>query len=248
MLRTVIIDDEQNIRDVVSLILKKHCPTVEILGTADTVAAGIELIKSKNPDLVLLDIHLQNETGFDLLNKLSPVNFRTIFITAHEEYAVKAFKFSAIDYLLKPINSIELIEAINKVAAAKSPTSEIELGVFNNNQTSKGKELKKIILKTADSIYSVNIREIIRCEADTYYTKFFLPDQQMIMVSTPLKEYDELLSEYGFFRVHQSHLINLDYFTKYKKTDGGFAVLKDGSEIPVSTRKKDLFLEAISNG
>jgi two-component system, LytTR family, response regulator len=246
MLRVVIIDDEQNTRDVISAIIAKRCKEVEIVALADSVRSGVQAISKFNPDLVLLDIHLEDGSGFDILQKVNPSNFKIIFVTAYDEYAVKAFKFSALDYILKPINSLELADAINKAANSIKNISDIEISTFSTNYSAKNKESKKIILKTLDSIYAVNVKDILRCEADMYYTKFFLTDGQMIMVSSTLKEYDELLNEYGFFRVHQSHLINLDYFVKYKKADGGFAVLKDGTEIPVALRKKDLFLQAIA--
>lgn len=247
MLRVVIIDDEKNARDVISTIIAKRCKQVEVVGEADSVKTGIETIKEQNPDLVLLDINLQEGTGFDILKVVKADNFKIIFITAYEEYALKAFKFSALDYILKPINSVELAEAINKAAANLQRTSQVEVAALNVNYSSKTKESKRVVLKTLDSIYSVSIKDIIRCESDTYYTKFFLNDGQVIMVSSTLKEYDEMLSDFGFFRIHQSHLINLDYFVKYKKTDGGFAVLKDGAEVPVALRKKDLFLQAIES-
>jgi len=246
MLRVIIIDDEKNARDVISAIISKHCKQVEVVAIADGVASGIEMINEFNPNLVLLDIHLQDGSGFDILKKIKSDNFKIIFITAYEEYALKAFKFSALDYILKPINSHELAAAINKVAGLQTIT-DIQFNAFNHNYSNKDKESKKIVLKTLDSIYAVNVKEIVRCEADTYYTKFFLNDGQIIMVSSTLKEFDEMLSEFGFFRVHQSHLINLDYFVRYKKADGGSAVLKDGIEIPVASRKKELFLQAIEN-
>jgi two-component system LytT family response regulator len=244
MLNILIIDDEQNVRDVVATILTKRCANVHVVGFAESVKSGIEAIEKFKPDLVLLDIHLQDGTGFDLLNKINEINFKVIFITAYEEYAVKAFKFSAVDYILKPVNSIELAEAVNKVAATKL-AADPGVTVLKTNHNSV-KESKKIVLKTLDSIYAVNIKDIVRCESDTGYTTFHMENGESIMVSTTLKDYDELLADFGFFRIHQSHLINMDFFTKYKKTDGGFAVMKNGAEIPVSMRKKDAFLEAIS--
>ncbi|MFL5765671.1 MAG: LytR/AlgR family response regulator transcription factor [Bacteroidia bacterium] len=246
MLKVIIIDDEQNTRDVISAIIRKRCKNVEIQALEGTVKSGIQAIEKFRPDLVLLDIHLEDGSGFDILKKTEPGTFKVIFITAYDEYAVKAFKFSALDYILKPVNSLELSEAINKVAENMQYTSDKELSVFDSNHSGRNKDSKKIILKTLDSIYAVSIKDILHCEADTYYTKFHLSDGQMIMVSNTLKEYDEMLNGFGFFRVHQSHLINLDYFVQYKKADGGFAVLKDGTEIPVALRKKDLFLQAIA--
>lgn len=243
MLRLVVVDDMQNARELITSLVKKHCRHIQIAGTADSVKSGIQLIKQHTPDIVLLDIQMHDGTGFDLLRKLHPVNFRVIFITAHEEHALKAFKFSALDYILKPIDSNELIAAIQKAEKALASTQDLD--VLETNYSGNNKESKKLILKTIDSIYAVNIKDIIRCESEASYTRFFLNDGRKILISKPLKEYDELLSEFAFFRTHQSHLINLDYFEQYKKTDGGSAIMKDNSEIPVSSRKKDLFLQTI---
>jgi two-component system LytT family response regulator len=247
MLRVIIIDDEQNTRDVISAIVNKNCADVQIVAAAESVQSGIKTINEFNPDLVLLDIHLQDGSGFDILKEIKTIRFKVIFITAYEEYALKAFKFSALDYILKPIHSHELAASINKAADDLKHTAGLQLDTFSNNYLQKNKESKKIILKTLDSIYAVNVKDILHCQADTYYTKFFLNDGQIIMVSGTLKDFDEMLIEFGFFRVHQSHLINLDYFVRYKKVSGGCAVLKDGTEIPVASRKKELFLQAIAN-
>ncbi len=236
----------QSARELITSLIVKHCRQIDIVGAADSVKSGIQVIKQSKPDIVLLDIQMHDGTGFDLLRKLHPVNFQVIFITAYEEHALKAFKFSALDYLLKPINSNELITAIQKAEnVLTSVNSSQNLDVFQTNYSNHSKEAKKIILKTIDSIYAVNIKDIVRCESEANYTRFFLNDARKILISKPLKEYDELLSEFGFFRTHQSHLINLDYFEQFKKTDGGLAIMKDNSEIPVSSRKKDLFLQTI---
>jgi two-component system, LytTR family, response regulator len=246
MLRLVIIDDMQNARELIASLIKKHCKQIEVAGIADGVKSGIQAIKQHKPDIVLLDIQMHDGTGFDLLRKLHPINFQVIFITAYEEHALKAFRFSALDYILKPINSNELMAAIQKAEKIVTPAAASQnLDVLENNYSNDNKELKKIILKTIDSIYAVNIKDIVRCESEASYTRFFLNDGRKILISKPLKEYDELLSEFGFFRIHQSHLINLTYFEQFKKTDGGLAVMKDRSEIPVSSRKKDLFLQTI---
>lgn len=247
MLRILLIDDEKNTRDVISTIVGRQCSNAKVVGTADSVQTGIAAINELLPDLVLLDIHLQDGSGFDILKACSPVKFKVVFITAYEEYALKAFKFSALDYILKPVHSEELVVAVNKAAAEVKDPQGLRLEALAQNYFQKSKESKKIVLKTSDSIYSVSIKDILHCQADTYYTKFFLNNGQSIMVSGTLKDFDEMLEEFGFFRVHQSHLINMDYFVRFKKADGGFAVLKDGTEVPVASRKKDLFLQAIAN-
>jgi two-component system LytT family response regulator len=246
MFKLVVIDDVQNARDVISTIVKKHCKRIDVTGVADGVKSGIELIKKHKPQIVLLDIEMHDGTGFDLLNKLKPIDFKVIFITAYEEYALKAFKFSALDYILKPIDSNELIAAIERAENALEQGNTQNLDVLEGNYLNTNKESKKLILKTSDSIYAVSIKDIVRCQAEENYTTFFLHNGKKILISKPLKEYDELLSAYGFFRTHQSHLINLDYFEKYKKADGGYAVLKDKSSVPVSSRKKEVFLQTIN--
>jgi len=248
MLRLVIIDDMQNARELIESLVKKNCKQIQVVGVAESVKSGIQVIKQHNPDIVLLDIQMQDGTGFDLLNKCKPFNFRVIFISAYEEYALKAFKFSALDYILKPIDSNELIAAMDKASSNLQQTNTSQnLEVFENNYSQENRDAKKIVLKTLDSIYAVKIKDIVHCQSEENYTRFFLNDGRKILISKPLKEYDELLSELGFFRTHQSHLINLDYFEHFKKTDGGFAVLKDTTVIPVSSRKKDLFLQIIDN-
>jgi two-component system LytT family response regulator len=246
MPKVVIVDDMQNARELIASIIKKNCKQIEVSGVADGVQSGIKVITHCKPDIVLLDIQMHDGSGFDLLNRIKPFNFKVIFISAYEEHALKAFKFSAVDYVLKPIDSRELVNSIEK-AIKTLPSESIapSLSVLENNYSNHTKESKKIVLKTIDTIYAINVKDIIRCEADENYTRFFLIDKQQILISKPLKEYDELLTEYGFFRIHQSHLINLDYFKQFKKTDGGYAVMSDGTSIPVSSRKKELFLQAI---
>jgi two-component system, LytTR family, response regulator len=246
MLRLVIIDDMQNAREVTASVIKKHCKQVDVVATADSVKTGIEVIKQHKPDVVLLDIQMHDGTGFDLLNKVKPIDFKVIFISAYEEHAIRAFKFSAVDYILKPIDSNELVAAIQKAEGALQQTNTTQvLDTLESNYSNESKESKKVVLKTSDSIYVISIKDIVHCDAEVNYTKFFLSDGRKILISKPLKEYDDMLSEFGFFRIHQSHLINLDYFEHFKKADGGYAVMKDSSVIPVSSRKKELFLQVI---
>ena len=197
------------------------------------------------PDLVFLDVELEDGTGFDILKALNPIKFKVIFITGHQDFAIQAFKYSAIDYLIKPIDSIDLKDAVRK-AQEKIKQEDLSLkydaliqNIEPNNQ------LKKIILKTSDSIYSVLIKDIIRCEADKNYTTFYLTNTKKIIISNTLKEYDKLLSPYGFFRVQQSHLINMAFFSHYLKKDGGMVVLNNSDQIPVSSAKRDELMKYI---
>lgn len=242
MLRAVIIDDIETIRKKNSDLIKTHCPNIVITAEADSVESGISIIQQQLPDIVFLDVEMPDGTGFDLLKKIDAINFKVIFITGFEDFAIKAFRSSAIDYLLKPLNPTDLIEAVKKAEKAidKDVFDMKFSALFANLERSKN--LQKIILKTSEKIFSVNIQDIIRCESEKNYTTFYLVGGTKILVSTTLKDYETLLGETGFFRPHQSHLINMAYFDYYLKSDGGAIIMKDKSSIPLSVRKKEDFL------
>jgi two-component system, LytTR family, response regulator len=243
-MRIVIIDDEPMARNTISSILKLGFPQVEIVGQAGSVKDALELIKETVPDIVFLDIDLPDGTGFDILASLQPTNFKVIFVTAHQEYAIKAIKFSALDFILKPISSIELGAAMNKVISEKSLVdSEIKFETLLTNYKSPRKEMRKMVLRTSESIHIVDIEDIIRCESDNNYTTFFLKDGQKILVSKGLKEYDDMLADYGFYRAHQSHLVNINFISRFDKKDGGYLVLADKTHVPVSQRKRQGLLD-----
>lgn len=236
MISIAIIDDEQKARETIINILGLSDFEIEIVGEADNVDSAFKLIQEKAPDIVLLDINLPDGNGFDLLKKFEKINFKTIFITAHEEYAVQAFKFSAIDYILKPIRAAELFAAIEK---AQDSFNKEETVLKISTLLSNLEKLKKIVLKTSESIHIVNVQQIIRCQADVNYTTFFLEGGETLLVSKPLKEYDDLLCKTGFFRTHQSHLVNLEHILRYDKKDGGCLYMDNKTVVPVSTRKKE---------
>jgi two-component system LytT family response regulator len=241
MVRTVIIDDELNNRQMIADMLRQHCPHIELAGEADGVATGLEVIKRLSPDLVLLDIRLRDGEGFDLLDRLETIDFRVIFITAYEEYALKAIKFSALDYLLKPVLPDELKAAIEKAEKQIVRDLAVQLAELSNNLSPSRK--KRIVLRTADKLQLIPVGEIIRCEADRSYSVFYLANGQKILVSYPLKEYEDLLTDQGFFRPHKSHLVNISYVDSYVKSEGGHILLTDGTTLPVSLRKKTLLIE-----
>lgn len=248
MIKILIIEDENKARKAIENIIKKNIKDVEILGKADNVESGLAHIIQFKPDIVLLDINLGNGTGFDILKQLPKINFKLIFLTAYQEYAIKAFKFSALDYILKPFDPYELITAIEKAKIEiLDHNNSLKIETFLANFENIKNEVKKIVLKTHDSIHVVNIQSIIRCESDSNYTNFFLNDNKKILVTNTLKEYDEMLSPYNFMRVHQSHLINLNYISRYDKKDGGCIVMSDKSNIPVSTRKKQQLMDLFEN-
>ncbi len=244
MIRTVIIDDEKNARTLVGDIVRLLPQKFLIVDEAWDVKSAKASIARHNPDLVLLDIDLPDGNAFNLLQEIRTVNFKVIFITAYSEYAVQAFRFSALDFILKPVVTSDLLEALEKVTKTME-LEEIQLKLNNlltniNNQPTK----KKLVLKSADSIISVDIADIFFCESEGgSYTRFHLAEQKNILVSKALKEYDNLLSGFNFFRVHKSYLVNMEKIIRYNKQDGGSIVLANKIEIPVALRKRELFLE-----
>lgn len=248
MLRAIVIDDIEKIRKENIALIKASCPTISIIGQADSVDSGIKLIKQLDPDLVFLDVEMPDGTGFDLLQKLGPISFKVIFITGYEDFAIRAFRFSAIDYLLKPLDKKELIEAVKK--AEESIGKEIFDLKLNNlfANLERPKNLQKLILKTSDKIYSVNIQDVVNCESDKNYTTFHFVNAPKLVVSVNLKEYETILSPHNFFRTHKSHLINMAYFDHFIKSEGGNTiVMKNKSAIPLSVRKKEEFMVLLDN-
>lgn len=240
MIKAVIIDDIPEAIEVLKTDLEKYCDNIEVVGSAEGVVTGAKTIKELNPDLVFLDIQMKDGSGFDLLEILPNTDFKLIFTTASDEYAVKAFKFSAVDYLLKPIDPDELMEAVNKIEDQKQPADRIELLKENFQKP------KRIALNTLEKIHIVNVDEILRCESNINYTMFYFTDETKLLVTKTLKEFDKLLSEHGFIRVHQSHLINTKFIKEFIKSDG-YIIMKDGSRVPVSTRKKQALMDLIAN-
>lgn len=245
MLRTIVIDDEQSVRKTLEKLIDRYCPNVKLIAEADGVNSGIETIKKYHPDLILLDIKMDDGTGFDLLKQLEPVDFKVIFITAYDQYAIKAIKFSALDYLLKPVDPEDLTEAVNKAEKLLLHELNQQLGTLEENMLTQEKSKKKIILKTFDNIHLVKLFDIVYCESQDNYTNFHLLNNKKILVSNTLKDYDEMLSEYGFFRSHKSYLINLIHIDRFEKADGGSIVLNNEIKLPVASRKKEQLLEML---
>jgi two-component system LytT family response regulator len=247
-LRAVIVDDEQNARENLSILLSEHCPNVEVIGQADNVSAAVEEVRQKVPDILFLDIEIGEGSGFDVLEKISGGATEVIFTTAFNHYAVKAFKFSAVDYLLKPIDIDELALAISR-AEARIKQSQINQRLENlmNNLSGQDRKMKKIGLPGQGGIQYFLLSEIIRLQSQSNYTTFYLTQGREILVSKTLKEYDEMLADQGFVRVHQSHVINLEQVSQYQKSDGGYVILTDGSNVPLSKSYKENFLNALGN-
>lgn len=248
-IRAMVIDDEKRSRETLTGLLARYCQEdIDIVGEADGMESGIEGIQVHKPDVVFLDIQMPDGSGFKLLEELEEINFEVVFTTAYDQYAIKAIRYSALDYLLKPIVPAELRNAVAKVKQKKSDgTINKHIRVLLENIKETNTASKRIILSTSEGMHVIDIKDIIRCESDDYYTRFFIKDRKTIMVSKTLKENEELLSEYGFIRPHKSHLVNIRYIKSYIKNDGGYILLTDGTTIPVSRRKKEKTLQDLSH-
>jgi two-component system LytT family response regulator len=251
MIKVIIVDDEENSRESLRGKLDLFCPEVEILAEADNVAKGIEAITAHRPDAVFLDIQLAGESGFDILEKIrdtDDLHPEIIFITAHNEFAIKAIKFSALDYLLKPIDPEELVKAVRKIEEEKGlPKKASSLNVLVENIRQASDSPKKIVVPTSDGMHVIKLSDIIRLESSSNYTTFYINNEKSLLASKTLKEFDSMLSNYNFHRVHKSHLVNMNYLKRYVQTDGGYLVLEDGSKIPVANRKKEQLLSTLKN-
>lgn len=244
-IKTIVIDDEEIPRKWLSLSLKDKFPEIDLLDTFDSVQSGIEGIKSLNPDLVFLDIEMQDGNAFNLLDQLEDINFKIIFTTAHAQYAIKAIKISALDYLLKPIVYDELKSAISKYL--KSPVQEDEQSarILTENLKNHYSQENKIVLPTQEGYDFAKIKDIIYCSSDVNYTIIRLIDGSKKIISRTLKEYDEILSQHNFFRIHQSHLINMNHIHKYIRTQQAQVEMCNGDVLQVSRSKKEEFLKRL---
>ena len=246
MIRAVLIDDEISNLENLRTLLEKHCPQVTIIATAQNVSDAVNAIEKHLPDLVFLDIQMGEQTGFDVLKLLPSRNFEVVFVTAYDQYGIQAVKFAALDYLLKPIDIEELINAVNKTEqklATQIQTSQLD---FLLQQLKKPEtNVSRIALPMQSEIRYVAFSEIIRCEADNTYTYFLLSSGEKIVVSKSLKEYADLLCPNGFLRTHQSHLVNPKYVKSWLKEDGGILLLMSGEKIPISKPNKDTVKQAL---
>ncbi len=250
MIKAILIDDDQNLREGMKGLLERFAPNIKIIGEADSVATGIEVMDTLKPQVVFLDIQLNDGTGFDILEQLAAKNgaikSNIVFITAHEQYAIKAFRFSALDFLLKPVDPDELQKVIVKIESVLEKTNDYaHIDLLLENIRKKVDNFKRIALSTSDGIHLFDISDIIRCESEDNYTKFYIKNNKPVMISKTLKEYEELLTEHGFERIHQSHLINLNYLKSYIKKDGGYVIMADESHLPISQRKRERLQEIL---
>ena len=248
MIKAIIVDDEIHAQNAIESILKSQFPEIEVSAKAETVRSAVESIQKYEPELLFLDIDLPDGKGFDILKQLDYKAYKVIFITAHEEYAVQAIKFSAFDYILKPLNPVELINAVkNALQECSAEHYKLKLDTFLNNFNSATPGIKKMVLKTSDKIHILDVKDIIRCESENTYTTFYTNTGAKILVSKPIKKYEEMLCPLGFMRTHQSHLINLNYISYFDKQLGGSIVMTDNSCIPVSTQKRAVLMEYLDS-
>ena len=241
----VLVDDMPNALQLLQSDLGMNHPEIQIIGTANSVVSAAKLLRSKSPDILFLDIMLGDGTGFDVLEIITDLKSKVIFVTASDEYAIKAFKFAAIDYLLKPYGDDELAIAINKAKLQMAPDKE-QLSILKETLSTPTSKPTKISLHTLEKISVVAINDIIRCVSDNNNTQFYLSDGKKIFVTKTLKYFADMLKDCGFMRTHQSHLINLNFVKEFIKSDGGYLILTDGSNVPVSVRKRVEVMQAIS--
>lgn len=247
-MKTLLIDDNQNIREGLKDLLLSFCANkIEKLYEAHSLKTGLLAIKKHEPELVFLDVELGDGTGMELLSLVEKINFHVIFVTAHDKYALDAFRFSAVDFLLKPIDVEQLIESVEKVqkrVEEKQVRMQYQILLDNFNPTHQD---KKIVLKTSEAIYFIKVKDIVRCEASGAYTVFVIQGEQNLLISKNLKEFDTLLSKYGFIRTHQSHLINIQKIIRIDKVDGGAVIMDNKDVVPISHRKREIVMEILQN-
>ncbi len=240
-LKAIIIDDEPEARISLAGLLKLHCEQVTVVAVTGVIADGIQHIRAFNPDIVFIDVHIGEENGFELLDQLQPLNFRLIFTTAYSEFAAKAFRYNAIDYLLKPVDPLNLIAAVEK-AEASGNAQNLERQMVELVRAMKFSQPEKIVLSTLDGIHFIPVRSIIRVEGDANYSTFFMDTGEKILISRNLKFYEGLLPPKVFFRVHQSHLVNIEAIRKIKTQEGNTVELTDGVSVPLAKRRKEELL------
>jgi two-component system LytT family response regulator len=245
MIKAVIIDDIEQARTTFKKDLEEYAKDVQVIGEAGGVVEGAKLLKNVKPDILFLDIQMQDGSGFDLLDLLNEIPFKIIFITASDAHAIKAFRYAAIDYLLKPIDPDELVRSINRFREQRVDEHK-KYELLSETLKNSGKKTERLALHSQNKIDLVNISDIIRCESEVNYTVFFLTGGRQIVVSKTLKEYEEILSSHNFYRVHQSHLVNTKYIKEFVKTDDEL-IMTEGRSIPVSSRKRPEVVQMLDN-
>ena len=245
MIRAIIVDDEKNSCEAIQILVNEYCPQVELVGIYTSAIEALLQIKNDRPDLLFLDIEMPHMNGFELLEKINAIEFDIIFTTSYNQYAIKAFKFSAIDYLLKPIDRQELITAVERVKKKHNPLVNQQLEMLLHKIKNPASLVDKIALPTMQGLELILINNITFCSANNNYTEFTLTDKKKLLVSRTLKEVEELLSDYAFVRVHNSHIVNLNAINRYVRGEGGYLIMSDGSTIDVSRSKKENLMKRL---
>jgi len=241
MINAIIISGDKNSIEQVNNLVQSFCPSIQLEAGSGDMKTGISLINQQQPDVVFIDTFLTDGSGFELLNQFTYPDFKTIIISEYAEYAVKAIDYGVSGYLLKPINDQKFIAAVQRTTEIINREEKLQLGLFENNLEKN----ENIMLRTSEQIHLVNHADLIRIEADGNYSTFYINDGRKVMVSKPLKEFEEKLLENGFFRIHKSHMINIKKLSYFDKADGGFVIMIDESRIPVASRKRDAVIELL---
>lgn len=245
-MKVLIIDNEVRLRTALKMLMQSVNSDITLIEEAEGVQSGLQAIKSFAPDIVLLDVEMDDGTGFDLMKQISNPAFQLIFVTAHNQYAIEAFQFSAIDYLLKPVEPESLKRSIERALHnIRNYDLKHQVEVLLQQMAGIQKPDRKIVLKDIDNTYFIKVSDILYCEAEGTYTKFYLAKEDTLLVSKNLKEYAQLLEPLGFLRTHHSFLVNTDKIKLFDKKDGGTLVLDGGCTIPVSQRKKDFVMQML---
>lgn len=243
MKRIAIIDDEPDARQALKTMIESLCPDVEVCGEADSVESAYILIRQTQPHGLLLDISMEDGTGFDLLDKFPNPSFQIVFTTAHDEFAIKAFRYHVLDYLLKPINPVDLVQALDKI---KELTNEdYPIKIKNLLESTRSGRLNKITLTSMEGMVFVSLDQIVHLQSEGSYTTFFLLNKEKHLISRPIKDFEELLPTDEFFKLHQSHIVNFSHVKKILREDGGYALMENGNKVPIARRRKEEFLNIL---
>jgi len=248
MIKAIIIDDEPYACQVLATLLERHCPQVEVIAVCTHAKEGITLIKELQPQLVFLDIEMPHLNGFDVLEQLAPVAFDFIFTTSYDQYAIKAIRFSALDYLLKPVDMQELKEAVQKVTNRQAPSLPQQLDILLAKLHQPKSVVNRIALPTMEGLEMIPVDSILYCTSSSNYTILSLKGQQKLTISKTLKEIEEMLEDYPFVRIHHSNLVNLDEVKKYIRGEGGSVLMSDGAVVDVSRSRKEMLLKKLQPG
>jgi two-component system LytT family response regulator len=243
MIKAILIDDEQHCRETLSIQLERYCPEVQLLAACGSAAQGLQAIANHHPEVVFLDVEMPHMNGFEMLQQLDKITFEVIFTTGYDSYAIKAIRFSALDYLLKPVDKDELKKAVAKISAKKAHSMTQQFDILLEKLENKQTTLQKIALPTQDGFELLPVHNIISCESDSNYTNVYLKNGRKILVSRTLKEIEELLEGHCFLRVHHSHVVNLEEVARYIRGEGGYVIMSDNSTINVSRSRKEALLK-----